>query len=194
MKKFLIGVCLLLCSFAPAYAATVNVVVDPPADPLAISIGETFTVTVSNTDFVQTGGATLDIIWSAAILDLVSISIAPGGFWQLDPGTPSAAQQTAGVVDGFSIFGDLFAPENDPVGNFDSFVLEFIAQATGSSTITIDENIPAGGWIASSDFTQIPGVIYNQGSVTVAAVPVPASVWLFGSALGVLGWIRRRAA
>jgi hypothetical protein len=27
----------------------------------------------------------------------------------------------------------------------------------------------------------------------IAAVPVPATVWLFGSALGVMGWLRRRA-
>jgi len=26
-----------------------------------------------------------------------------------------------------------------------------------------------------------------------AAVPIPATVWLFGSALGLLGWMRRRA-
>jgi hypothetical protein len=25
-----------------------------------------------------------------------------------------------------------------------------------------------------------------------SAVPIPAAVWLFGSALGLLGWIRRR--
>lgn len=29
---------------------------------------------------------------------------------------------------------------------------------------------------------------------STAAVPVPAAVWLFGSALGLLGWMRRRAA
>ena len=28
----------------------------------------------------------------------------------------------------------------------------------------------------------------------LTAVPVPAAVWLFGSALGMLGWMRRRGA
>jgi len=30
--------------------------------------------------------------------------------------------------------------------------------------------------------------------LTTAAIPVPAAVWLFGSALGLLGWMRRRVA
>ncbi len=29
--------------------------------------------------------------------------------------------------------------------------------------------------------------------VTAAVVPIPAAVWLFGSALGVMGWMRRKA-
>jgi hypothetical protein len=31
----------------------------------------------------------------------------------------------------------------------------------------------------------------HDGDISV--VPVPAAVWLFGSALGLLGWIRRKA-
>lgn len=31
-------------------------------------------------------------------------------------------------------------------------------------------------------------------NVSVSAVPVPATVWLFGSALGFLGWMRRKTA
>lgn len=52
-------------------------------------------------------------------------------------------------------------------------------QSTGSNTVQCDSiNGPIGqcsDWIAP------------------APIPVPASVWLFGSALGLLGWIRRRA-
>ena len=36
---------------------------------------------------------------------------------------------------------------------------------------------------------------YNQGwiaTMDITPVPIPASAWLFGSALGLLGWMRRR--
>lgn len=33
---------------------------------------------------------------------------------------------------------------------------------------------------------------WQIASGTVSAVPIPAAVWLFGSGLGLLGWIRRR--
>ena len=31
-------------------------------------------------------------------------------------------------------------------------------------------------------------------TVETTPIPVPAAVWLFGSALGLLGWVRRRTA
>lgn len=34
---------------------------------------------------------------------------------------------------------------------------------------------------------------FIEGSVSMSAVPIPAAVWLFGSALAGLGWMRRKA-
>jgi len=36
--------------------------------------------------------------------------------------------------------------------------------------------------------------IQKKLTLVATTVPVPAAVWLFGSALGLLGWMRRRAA
>ncbi|MGI9308220.1 MAG: hypothetical protein ACR2P6_03090 [Gammaproteobacteria bacterium] len=35
--------------------------------------------------------------------------------------------------------------------------------------------------------------VFNMDNLVVTSVPVPAAFWLLGSALGLLGWIRRRA-
>ena len=39
-----------------------------------------------------------------------------------------------------------------------------------------------------------PGAQLVAGGFASAPVPVPAAAWLFGSALGLLGWMRRRKA
>lgn len=53
--------------------------------------------------------------------------------------------------------------------------------------------------IPPSDFMsiiQLENGTATQGQIWTfqAVVPVPAAVWLFGSALGLLGWVRRRSA
>jgi hypothetical protein len=59
---------------------------------------------------------------------------------------------------------------------------------------------PADNWISISadrktlEFSQYTPHDMDQIRILTAAVPVPAAVWLFASALGLLGWMRRKAA
>lgn len=57
----------------------------------------------------------------------------------------------------------------------------------GSSLILHNEGRDAGGNVNGTD-------LQNAFSLTTAPIPVPAAVWLFGSALGLLGWMRRKAS
>jgi len=61
--------------------------------------------------------------------------------------------------------------------------------------------VGTGDWLNLTSVTfQVSGSGFWIGHATAevdnivvgAAVPVPAAVWLFGSALGALGWVRRR--
>jgi len=45
------------------------------------------------------------------------------------------------------------------------------------------------GWFSDNDFSALA---FDNASLSTAAVPAPAAVWLFGSSLGLLGWVRRR--
>jgi hypothetical protein len=53
-----------------------------------------------------------------------------------------------------------------------------------------DDPISLEGWNAEG----IDGGAFNAASWSIQAVPVPAAVWLFGSALAAIGFLRRRPA
>jgi hypothetical protein len=64
----------------------------------------------------------------------------------------------------------------------------------------VDASLGNFGWILTGSTTSgnvrkfaAREALSNQPllSVTYTAVPIPAAMWLFGSALGLLGWIRR---
>ena len=67
-----------------------------------------------------------------------------------------------------------------------------------------EELTNAGGVVAidsSQDFAALEALYemgeyayLTSGTVTASAVPIPAAVWLFGSTLAGLGWMRRRKA
>jgi hypothetical protein len=82
-----------------------------------------------------------------------------------------------------STFDTFDLPEQLPV---DDFVNQFIRVSAGDLTDF--------GWL------EFDGVNYGDGYqitgeiTSLQLVPVPAAIWLFGSALGLLGWTRRMRA
>jgi hypothetical protein len=75
---------------------------------------------------------------------------------------------------------------------------QFITSSAGGSmsleTLGI-QNFSGSGWtdltwIRLSNNIEIGGPGFD--TLTLNTVPVPAAIWLFGSALGLLGWMRRK--
>lgn len=72
----------------------------------------------------------------------------------------------------------------------------FVPWAAGGGNIDASQGTTPGlpgAWQfigASLDSTDL----IEYARFTPAVIPVPAAVWLFGSALGLLGWIRRRSS
>lgn len=68
-----------------------------------------------------------------------------------------------------------------------SFSFSGVNGADVSGGVTLQLGATTGGGAGS-----FANMYYDNISINV--VPVPAAVWLFGSALGLLGWVRRRNA
>jgi hypothetical protein len=73
------------------------------------------------------------------------------------------------------------------VNNGDGTITITMSDSTYTDCLADSECTPGS---SSSDLT----AIWRFNAVQGGVVPVPAAVWLFGSALGLLGWIRRRAS
>lgn len=111
---------------------------------------------------------------------------SPGSAYPKNPGRAPIAISTSGWYTFEHHFYD-----NAGILNVDMNILTSGGGLVNSWTLGSDPIAGVGGnrygWFTDQDFSVLA---FDNTSLSV--VPVPASVWLFGSALGLLGGIRRR--
>jgi len=79
-------------------------------------------------------------------------------------------------------------PEDPPAESLMLFFDESLSNAGGQVLLTLGNS-------GTYDYSPLPGDMRRaiiSGSVVASVVPIPAAVWLFGSALAGLGWMRRK--
>jgi hypothetical protein len=182
-----LGILVLLCSpVGFAYTVTVTPSVAGP-----VPLGASFSVTVSSADMPTTVGAGLAVTWNPAVISIgAATPISPNfnfaGFYQ----SPYFSGEGGVVVISTSALG--------VAGPFNAVTLNLTAIGYGDAGLTIagDEPYDPNGEYGWNDvnfnFALIPGIQYNQANIIVMPIPVPPAVWLFGSALGLIGAMRRK--
>jgi probable HAF family extracellular repeat protein len=123
------------------------------------------------------------------------------------PGGDRGSVARAVSADGSVIVGmSLFNPD-DPLTGSEAFVwtpeagmqslfsVLLMQGATGLSGWTLLDatGVSADGRTIAG-YGRSPTGISQAFVVTLKSIPIPPAVWLFGSALGVMGWLRRKAA
>ncbi len=117
-------------------------------------------------------------------------------------GTADADESAGGIADTFFEHDDAPNLDAPDFATFNDIVDACVGPLCGLiGILSLDGvryrilgDITAGG----GDSLQLQAQSGNNSiykvDLTTAAIPVPAAVWLFGSALGLLGWMRRRVA
>ena len=186
---------LVLAGAATIASAANNLVISPATTVIGPNDPRSFILQVLGTDFtdiVVGGGFNLTYDPNVLTLDGVAINTAlwewlPSGGHEVPPGSGNLKNAS------FSSF------VNSAIGDFLVATLAFTARAPGTSTLTSPLTLSASSVF---EFSNLEGgdIAVNFASkpfsVTVSAVPLPPTVWLFASGLAMLGFVRlqRRVA
>jgi hypothetical protein len=176
--------CILL--LAGAQAATVDYTFSGNVESASFNLGG---ITVTGSADVKAGnGSGVAIVGGAS-----DFTVGPNEFIQFSFNNGQAIDVTyfdneAGDTNNDEILGER---------TLEAFDIFDVSLGTVSQSDTGAFDVTAlFGDVAISSFTLTsPGWdSFKIESVTFSPVPIPAAVWLFGSALGLLGWMRRKAS
>ena len=173
MKKILITLA-LLTNFG-AQAAVVSLT---PSVAESV-VGDEFTISVSAADFSEVAGATLELIFNPDLVEIVSMS-QTGDFDPLYDPNSRSLNLLSPLIPNFTVSDE-----------FDILDIVMKSIAEGSAEITFNDG-GLNGWFDNAA-QKVNGITYDSANVNISAVPVPAAIWLFGSALmGIAGISRRK--
>jgi hypothetical protein len=144
-----------------------------------VSLGDGGSLTLQFTDNFLNGDGT-----SRADLFVIEVGVAEGSTLEVSPN---------GSV--WTLLGEIpgDADVDDCTTRFGSTCYGFDVDAFGfgiTDTLTFVRITDLGLEATSNP----PGSDIDAVGAIQTVIPVPAAVWLFGSALGLLGWVRRRQA
>jgi hypothetical protein len=180
-RYFVASLALLFSSVGLAATVTVTTSNDSP------NVGDSFTLTLSVADMVNTAGPTLQLSYNNAVVSFTSMALPATG--------PFAATSGTFLVQHLPTFDILLATPF--TGNSDFLTMTFQAIGNGDAMIQVfDDGGATTGWFDADTFEAIP-TTYTQADVCVGPncgtpiVPVPAAAWLLLSALGSVAGLKR---
>jgi hypothetical protein len=181
----LVAFTLLMLGSAMAQAATVYL------DPLAQSstIGNTVSVALKGQDFTQTiEGGGVNLSFNPAVLQLNSVAVDTTT-WEFFT-TTGTINNTAGTLTDLTFSS--FAGRS---GSFSIAQLIFQTTGVGISPLTLTEstlNPFASGGALLNPPSGPQGVSFTNANIQVTAVPLPAAIWLWLSAMGGVFYVGKR--
>jgi hypothetical protein len=100
-------------------------------------------------------------------------------------GLPAGTAAGGNVAPGFNLFNSNLIDAATP---------QDVWTSLGVGTAPAPDNTTEVQFIALGLLGSGGAGFFDDASFDQVVIPVPAAVWLFGSALGLLGWVRRKAA
>jgi len=194
MLMAVLACAVFLLGFSPGSAGAASITVSV-SNPTPI-VGEMVTFTVAGVEFPANDvvGGDWGATWNNSVLKYLSLTFDP--VWDLTAKTEVDALAGGPQLDRAdgAVFCTGCMAGNAGLEGPSFSIAQVLFEVIGAGTSTFQTAaafVTDTGW-SRANSTLI--TIDNYGNATVSAVvPVPASAWLFGSALGLLGWVRRRA-